>query len=114
MVTGHEMGFTRSIARLAMLLFTALTLLSSGPHPFDRVSVSSHQHAVGTGVTLSQADASCPLCDWVAHSVAVIAAPPEAVLLGKVQALPHTMAASLEPSPSSRRPTGRAPPPCFT
>ncbi len=97
-----------------MLLFTALTLIASGPHPFDRGAGPAHQHAAGIGSPASQADASCPLCDWAAHSVAVAAQPPDAAPLCIIQALPHTPHASFHQTPTVRRPTGRAPPLRFT
>lgn len=109
MVYRPQHGFPRGIALFTVLLFTALSLLASGPHPIDRATGAATERAA-FGLAHDQADGACPLCDWLAHSVAVVSASPKVVLHVGIQALRSTPDAKFHLAPTVRRPTGRAPP----
>ncbi len=97
-----------------MLLFTALTILASGPHSFDGAVDSAREHAAGIGVVHAQSDGACPLCDWMAHSTAVLAAPPDVAPVVGIERLSITSRPVYHRTSSVRSPNGRAPPLRFT
>lgn len=92
---------------LAIVLFSALSLASVGPHPWDDQTPPGHALAISRDLP------ACPLCDFAAHSPLAPTPPPAPTVAPAIApaAIPPPMAV-----PHSRfapRRVGRAPPSSF-
>jgi hypothetical protein len=97
----------------ATLLFVALGLISSAPHPFDDApSLWDHSRAIASSECHDHLP--CPLCDWAAHATArpAVAQPP--ITAPALQRLRLTPVAPATLTASATRPVGRGPPSRFS
>lgn len=104
---------SRLAALVTTFLFVTLSLLASGPHPFD----DDMTRPADSGLTLcsssGHAGIPCPLCDWVANAVASPALVLAPVPVPCVETLRHCAVTLDAPLSAPVQPVGRAPPVCF-
>ncbi|HEY3414859.1 MAG TPA: hypothetical protein VGM51_17645 [Armatimonadota bacterium] len=101
---------SRFAAIVTMILFVTLSLLASGPHPFDDDTLGSANGGMAICAPSTHSGVPCPLCDWVANAVASPAILLSPMPAPSVETMRYSSVTVGVPPSAPAQPVGRAPP----